>query len=107
MSPTSSSYQYTPTSALDLPNPLERTCLPSVNKFDGIPKNWPGIQDRDSLFELRDRLYQPLYETNKLDVWDPVLNKKNTAIINEQIYKLGKNVCEYRVFTKTPVLWYY
>jgi hypothetical protein len=105
----SSSSQYTRTSELSSSNPLERCCVSSVSKLDGIPRNWPGKQDRDSLFELRDQLYNPLYETQpgRLDVWEPSLNQKNTAILNQQIYKLGKNVCEYRVFTKTPVLWYY
>ena len=112
MSPSSSSYRnssYSSSGQLSQPNPLNEKCLPSVTKMDFAPPNWPGVQDRDSLFELRDQLYNPLYKTQpgNLDVWEPCLHQRNTALINQQIYKLGKNVCEYRVFPKTPVLWYY
>ena len=88
------------TSRIECPNE-------SVNNFPMAPRGWPGTQDRDALFKLRRELYAPLYKTRNLDPWQTPLNTINTHRINQEIEKMGKNVCEYRTFQKTPVLWYY
>lgn len=79
---------------------------PSIPPTQLHPCQWPGNQNRDSLFALRDRLYAPLTLQERRDPWENPLHTVNTHIINKAIVKMGKNVCEYRVFPKTPVLWY-
>lgn len=72
-----------------------------------VPCNWPGTTDRDAMFEARDRAFGGLRFTEPLRL-DPfgAGHTKAVTIVNNAIARAGKNVCQYKQFIRTPVLWF-
>jgi len=70
------------------------------------PCGWPGTQNRDVLFQQRKQLFLPMEKSVNQDPWQQPFHGQNMEKLNRTIASLGKNVCEYRIFPKTPVLWF-
>lgn len=79
---------------------------PPVTPQQFIPPNWPGTQDVDPLYDLRESCYSAAMTDNPLlDVWTPSAQECRTKL-NKELWILGKNPCQRKTFKKTPVLWF-
>ena len=91
-----------PTLATESDTTITRTCPPVPT-----PCGWPGSQNVDALYHVRDACYaQATADDPQKDVWSTDAQMCRQRVAAER-FRLGKSVCQRRNFKSTPVLWFY